>query len=679
MKQLSTNQINIIDSYWSPRLVINATRAIFHQWEQLEKSGCIDNFRIVIGEKEGFREGWVFADSDAYKWLEAAARISTDHPDPKLKNLMDELIRLLARTQMEDGYIYTFNQFHFPGQRWVNMQIEHELYCHGHLIEAGISHYESTGEHGALEIAIKAADLLVRSFLHGPAEQTDGHEEVELALLRLHTLTGNLQYLELARHFIEVRGRIRFYALQYQNENASYAARKVSVSKKRAEYAASHPEYAVSKIPPDNESKEPPFSKLRRKLDGWSGRYTQQHVPIRKQTVPVGHAVRYGYFQTAISMLYRLQGDASLLPALQQSWNHLVTRRMSVTGGVGALPGNEGFGADYELNPEYAYNETCAALASLFWNWEMALATGEARYSDLFEWQLYNAAAVGMGLEGESYLYNNPLCVHGGITRRAWYSVPCCPSNISRTWAGLGKFIYSYAEQNLGKVPISSVWIHQYIGSQTSPTDGFPARISLESEFPYNGTVTIRITPVDASKLTLYLRLPSWSQPDERYGQKSAGCSIRVNGEEPRIQATRRAHDIITPSNLERTAQGYDPRLGSFIQLTRSWQPGDVITLIFDMPITLRRAHPKVKNHAGKVALTRGPLVYCLESIDNPGVDIFTTTLMPGTLVAQQQESGLGRITVLKAISNSGQPLIFIPYHLWGNRGASQMVVWVNE
>ena len=670
MNQLPAKSVTIQDAFWSPRQEINAHQAIFHQWNELEKCGCIDNFRIVSREKEGFREGWVFADSDAYKWLEAAARIYGNTPEPRLKTLMDDLIQLLARTQMEDGYIYTYNQFHFPGQRWVNMQIEHELYCHGHLIEAGVSHFEATGERGALEIAIKAADLLVRSFLSGPPEQTDGHQEVEIALLRLHQLTGHPEYLNLARHFIEVRGRIRFHALLYQRETSSYASRKDFVSKKRAEYASSHPEYAVSKIPPDNEAKEPPFSKGRRKISAWSGRHTQQHLPVRKQTVPVGHSVRYGYFQTATSMLYRLCDDASLLPALQQSWNRMVSRRMYVTGGIGSLPGNEGFGFDYELDPEYAYNETCAALASLFWNWEMTLATGEAKYSDLFEWQLYNAAAVGMGVDGTRYLYNNPLRVHSGILRRAWYSVPCCPPNISRTWAYLGKYIYSFDDHNL--------WINQYIGNETGQQPGMPAGVKIESGLPFNGNVTIRIDPAVPGEFTLHLRLPSWCKSDRNNQEEEAnlvpaGCQVKINGKEMPIPPT-----AMKGMATEATAQGFDPRQSSFLQFARVWQPGDVLELIFEMPITLRRAHPKVSGHSGKVAVTRGPLVFCLESCDNQAVDIFKTKIDPSSLKAQIQDSILGTITTLVGKSTTGESLTFIPYHLWGNRGASQMNVWVN-
>lgn len=671
MKEFPVQKVRIIDPFWSPRLQTNAEIAIFHQWEQLEKSGCIDNFRIVAGEKQGFREGWVFADSDAYKWLEAAARIYAGSPQPELKGLMDYLITLLARAQLDDGYIYTFNQYHFPDQRWVNLQVEHELYCLGHLIEAGVSHFEATGETVALDLAIKAADLLVHSFTGGPPERTEGHQEVEIALMRLHLVTGNADYLNLAQHLIEIRGRIRLFPLLIRRENASHAVRKLIVNQRRAEYAAHHPEYAVSKIPPDNYSKEPPFSKLRRKLNSWRGYYNQQHAPVRQQTIPVGHAVRYGYFQTATTMLYRLRGDSSLLPALKQSWERLVTRRMYVTGGLGSLPGNEGFGFDYELDPEFAYNETCAALASLFWNWEMALVTGDARYSDLFEWQLYNAALVGLGLKSDTYLYNNPLAVHGGITRKAWYSVPCCPPNLLRTWANLGKYIYSIDPQN--------IWVHQYFGNIASPESELSSGISIESALPYAGSAIIRLNPAAARLFNLNVRIPSWclfhaGTPAPHTGQAQAfGWKLSINGD-PYLSSPSIPESV----DFELTAQGYDPRLGAFLSISRTWKPGDVVKLDFEMPIILRHAHPWVRDHAGKAALTRGPLVYCLESTDNPGLDIFTTRLNPATLFPEELETELGRITVLRGESTHAEPLTFIPYHLWANRGPSQMTVWVN-
>jgi len=654
MKELQASQVPIQDPFWTQQLDINASRAIFHQWDELIKSGCIDNFRIVCNEIEGFREGWVFADSDAYKWLDAAARIHANHPDPKLKTLMDELVALLARTQTPDGYLYTYNQFHFAGQRWVNMQIEHELYCLGHLIEGCISHFQATGENTALAIAEKAADLLVKDFLGGPPEHTEGHQEVEIALLRLFQIIGHSAYLELARHFIEVRGRIVGFRSLYKQEVTSYEERKAYVRKQRIRHAATHTEYALSKIPPDNEAKVPPHSNQRRKQNALSGKYNQQHAPVRQQFTPEGHAVRYGYFQTATALLQRLTGDQSLLPALKKSWERMVTKRMYVTGGLGSLPGNEGFGHDYELDPEYAYTETCAALASLFWNWEMALITGEAKYSDLFEWQLYNAAAVGMGTDGDTYLYNNPLKVQGDIRRRAWYSVPCCPSNLSRTWAHIGKYIYSYEQD--------AVWIHQFIGNAIQANVDIPLKISMQSSLPFDGMVTIQVNPNTPNPVCLYLRRPCWS----------GNFRVKLNGEHLPVNQP----EILTI--FESTAQGYDPRQSQFLEIKRVWQADDKLEIEFELPIQVRRAHPKVKGHSGKVAITRGPLVYCLESIDNPGLDLFNIQLNPSSLHAETDPDMLGAITMLKAEGSNGEQLVLIPYYRWGNRGPSQMNVWID-
>jgi DUF1680 family protein len=653
MNELPISSVTIHDPFWTPKLETNAQKAIFYQWDELEKSGCIDNFRIVAGEKEGFREGWFFADSDAYKWLDAAARIYACTQDDKLKALMDELIRLVGKVQLADGYINTYNQFHFPGQRWVNLQIEHELYCLGHLIEGAVSHFEATGQDSALKIAQKAADLLVKDFMGKPADKTEGHQEVEIALLKLGKATGRKEYLDLARHFIEIRGRVFPYAPLIYFQNESHEKRKAFVRAEREKYAAAHPEYATSKLPPDNPAKMPPNIRQRRNMEAMAGRYNQQHAPIRKQTEPVGHAVRYGYFQTAITMLHRLNGDSSLLPALQKSWERMVTRRMYVTGGLGALPDIEGFGNDYELDPEYAYNETCAALASLFWNWEMALALREARYSDLFEWQLYNAAAPGISANGHTYLYNNPLAVRGGITRQRWYSVPCCPSNLSRTWAHLGKYIYS--------VEGDALWIHQYIGNEAQPWPD--SVIKVDSKLPFSGLAVIELNLPAAKTFTLNLRIPSWCAAPGKF-------NVKVNGEPLDLR-------LSTLDSLEPTAQGYDPRPSRFVPITREWNPGDRLELTFDMSIAIRKAHTKVKDHAGKVALTRGPLVYCLESTDNPGVDIFTVQFDPSSLRAEE-DALFGGINILRAKATSGQTLTFIPYHLWANRGDSQMTVWVS-
>jgi len=677
MRELSARQVRIDDSFWSPRLEVNATRAIFHQWEQLEATRCIDNFRIVVGASDGFREGWYFADSDAYKWLDAASRILALHPDPKLVSLTDSLISLLTRAQTDDGYIFTYNQIHFPNQRWVNLQIEHELYCHGHLIEAGVSHYEATGRRDLLDICIKAADLLVRDFLNASNDKTCGHEEIELALIRLYHVTQKMEYLELARRFIERRGRVPLYGVRWWLERNDFLKRKAYVDQLRQNYLAQHPEYKSFRLPGGNYAKEPPFRQLRYRLNALSGFYAQQHAPIRKQTAPVGHSVRFGYLETAAAMLcredqnlspqsaqrgktpepnnpptlvsspalapgasvvpfvFKKDSYESLLSAMEQVWERIVTRRMYVTGGLGSAPHIEGFGGDYDLDPEYAYNETCASLASLFWNWEMALLTNDARYSDLFEWQLYNAANVGMGQDGNTYLYNNPLTVHHGVTRQGWYVVPCCPSNLSRTFADLGKYIYSYDEDN--------IWIHQYASSEATING---VKIKIESGLPWNGKVKIHIKPEAQKEFPIHVRKPSWNMASPKAS----------------------------------TASGYDPRTAEFESISRMWSADDeILEYNFDMSIRLRHAHPKVQGHAGKVTVTRGPIVYCLESVDNPDVDIFTAQLDSASLGDEFVSDLLGGCVVIHGKTTDGKSLKFIPYFLWANRGASQMTVWVNS
>ena len=653
MQELSLSQVTIQDPFWTPRLLTNARVAIFHQWKQLEASHCIDNFRIAADEKDGFREGWFFADSDAYKWLDAAARIYALWPSEELKALMDSFIALLGRTQMEDGYLYTYNQIHFPYERWGNLMIEHELYCHGHLIEAGVSHFQATSDPSALKIAQKAADLLLRDFMDAGPEWTSGHEEIEIALLRLYQVTEYMPYLELAKRLLERRGRVPTFAPLIFQQNDRVEKRSKYVREQHQAYLAKHPEQVSFQLPSDNYAKRPFSAKVRSMISALDGQFFQQHLPIRDQTVPVGHAVRFGYLETAIAMLHRIAPDPSLLPAMEAAWERLVTHRMYVTGGVGALPEVEGFGRDDELDPEVAYNETCAALASLYWNWEMALIHAQAKYSELFEWQLYNAAAVGMGLGGDSYLYNNPLLCREGITRRSWFLVPCCPSNLSRTWASLGKYIYSYENNDL--------WIHQYIGNEAKMETCAWKAIELESGLPWEGRVRIRLHPEKPCDFTLHLRIPAWA----------GKIVLRVNG------ASMEVPPPANPSGAPASG-GYDPRPATFFSISRLWSPDDLVELDFEMPLRLHRASARLRQHRKQVAISCGPLVYCLESIDNPTLDIFTAQIDPDSLQVEVEPNQLGGIQVVRGRTRQGNEFTAIPYQYWANRGESQMVVWMN-
>jgi hypothetical protein len=417
---------------------------------------------------------------------------------------------------------------------------------------------------------------------------------------------------------------------------------------------------------------------------------------VRDVREPVGHAVRLAYLETAAAMLARETGDGTLRQATEATWERMVRRRMSVTGGVGNLPEIEGFGRDDELDPEAAYNETCAALGCLFWNWEMTLLTHEARYADLFEWQLYNAASVGMGTDGTSYLYNNPLACRGGIERRAWFQVPCCLSNLSRTWASLGKQVVSA----LG----DEVWLHQYVGCRaeaplgpkmpvakrdrsghlgarlasggsarahldsTSPIGARPASphpttgLRVESGLPWEGWARITVEPGAAAEWTLHVRIPSWAR----------GYRVRVNGEEwePLPLPVARQTPVAT-------ACGYAPHGAFYVPIRRLWSAGDVVDLALPMPVMVRRPSRRVRSVRGRATITRGPLVYCLESADNPGVDLFEAIVDRASLVVEAGVGMDGVAVVLRGRTAEGRALTFIPYYAWANRGPSQMNVMV--
>lgn len=652
MIELPTGAVRIAGGFWGQRLTVNAGAALEHQWRQLERSLCIDNFRLAAGLKVGFREGFFFADSDAYKWLDAASRSLGLQPDPALEERVETFIDILEQAQQPDGYLNTYNQLHFKGQRWVNLQIEHEFYCLGHLIEAGIAHYQATGGSRLLDLARRAADLLGKTFSHAGPASTDGHEEIEIALIRLSRLTTEPAYLDLARRFIERRGRIRGYPVLFLAQSLSTARRMKARDRQRALYLRAHPEHQVPRLPTRFLRKVPPAMPLRVVHNLLSGKYAQQNTPVRQQTVPVGHAVRFTYLETAAAMLARQDADTDLLAVLEQAWEHMVSRRMYASGGIGSLPITEGFGRDYELHPEIAYAETCAALGCLLWNWEMTLVTGKARYADLFEWQLYNAASVSMALDGCSYFYDNPLASRGGLVRHEWYDVPCCPSNLSRVWAGLPGMIYSQQDDHL--------WLHQFITSRAALSNGMTFR--TESGLPWDGSLKLTVDQGIEQEVELLVRIPSWV----------GKTTLRINDNLVEMLLPESRPDF-------QTACGYNPTLAFYQPIRRRWQSGDALEIDFELPILRLRQDQRLPVCGGKVALARGPLLYCLESIDNPGIDLFSADLRPDSCRAIWEPDLLGGITALQAETSTGEPLKFIPYLFWANRGESLMNVFVKQ
>ncbi|MHA1304637.1 MAG: glycoside hydrolase family 127 protein, partial [Candidatus Heimdallarchaeaceae archaeon] len=554
----------------------------------------------------------------------------------------------------KDGYIFTYNQFHFPGKRWINFLIEHELYTLGHLIEAAIAHHNLTKKHNYLHLAEKIGGLLLNRFNPPLPKETPGHQEIEIALIKLYRATDKKEYLELAKQFLEQRGRNRLYPIQMIKEFASQSerAKEVEEQRKNSKYALNKEKKLMSDLSIDKIR----FLTLRFYLSALSGKYSQQHKPLLKMKKPVGHSVRFGYYVTASSMLYQETGDQKLLQVLDNLWRNVVEKHLYITGGIGSLPLLEGFGKNYELSNRYAYCETCAAISSVFWSWEMLLNTGKAHFADLMEWQLYNAVLVGMSLNGKRYFYRNPIESNGNYERKEWFRTACCPSNISRTLAKVGEYIYSHKD--------NSLWIHQYISNETkfSLEEQNQIDCKIGSELPWKGKVKIELELQNPEDFTLHLRIPSWAKSPQ----------VKLNGVSLSILSVTKEEDI-------KTASGYSPFEAFYIQVSEGWEEKNTLEITFPIDIIIHRAHPKVRDNRGKIALSRGPLVYCFENIDNSHANIPNANIDLRSPIKAKEKSfpKLGKILVLEARDQSGNKLIAIPYFLWGNRECSSMQVWV--
>jgi hypothetical protein len=660
-KSLPITSVRIDDDFWNDRLKINNEKAIFYQWEKLEETHNQDNFRLVAKEIEGYRFGFFYCDSDLHKWADAAARILITTKNDSLAKLVQEYIELVAKAQEEDGYLFTYNQFHFPCRRWANLQIEHELYCLGHLIEAAVSYYltEEPDDYKEkfLAIATKAADLLVKDMFNASPKYTPGHQEIEIALIRLYRLTRKEKYLDLAAHFLYQRGKMPFFGLrlllQVKDQNNKKKKIDRDMRKKNIEN-----KFLMKFFQGETKQvKEAPLLSFRSTFQFLSGRYHQQNKPVTKMTKPIGHAVRWGYLVTAMAMLYQEKGDNQLLKALKRTWENMVEKHLFITGGLGALAIVEGFGRAHELNSSYCYCETCAAIASILFNWEMALITNEAKYADLLEWQLYNALNVGISLDGTGYLYRNLLESDGSLSRKDWFATPCCPSNISRIWASLGKFIYSYSEKN--------IWLHQFIGNSSEiifPTKGIKVTLHQKTELPWNGKTTIFVEPTEQVNFTLFVRIPSWAEKPE----------IIMDGIKKTVKLDKQQD--------KQTASGFFPNNSFYYPIARSWEGKTKIIINFSLDVKSHFSHPSVKSNRGKIAISRGPIVYCFESIDNPEIELSEAKISFNSKIGIKKRNDLlPRMYEINTKTTEGQTLVAIPYFCWANRGVSKMRVWIDK
>ena len=642
IRETRLTDVTVKDTFWSPRLEINRKHSLIYQWEKYLEAGTIENFRIAAGISKGNRRGFFYTDSDLHKWADAASRVLASKKDLKLQKLLKEYISLVDGAQDDDGYLYTFNQVNFPGTRWVNLQIEHELYCMGHFIEAGIEYFQATGKKDLLVLVEKTARLICSEFLsRGPGE-APGHQEIELALLRLYGVTKNETYRETAEHFLYVRGRKRLFGFMLLREFFNHGARMKELSRHSGIDEAEGFDYTEAVG-----DKKPFLMGLRLNASFLSGRYHQQHKPVEKQKKPAGHAVRFTYLQTARTMAAGIAHDTEDLERQEALWEKLVSGWMYVTGGIGSLPLIEGFGRKYELNNRHAYCETCAAIGNIFWNHELFKVTGKSRYADLLEWQLYNGALAGVSAGGDAWFYSNPLDAYEKFERRPWFDTACCPSNISRLQASIGRYISSWKGDTL--------FINQYISMKEKAT-GQGHLVSVKSELPYGNRVRISVSAGNAHDCTVKLRIPSWSD----------GAVLIVNGLEVRYLGGRSE----TTFGLERFAAA------RYETLTVPKGKKYILNLELKMPVQTITAHPKVRSARGRVAITRGPLVYCLEGWRNHNLDHDGALILPSKISYREEGDGTGLIT---GRDKKGPDLFFTPWYNRGNKGSGWMQVWVKK
>jgi uncharacterized protein len=594
---LPFQEVQIEDAFWGPRIKINRTATIEANLRQCEITGRIKNFAIAGKLEEGKHQGALYNDSDVYKVLEGIAYTLSSERDADLEKRTDAIIDKIAAAQQPDGYLNTYYTLVKPEERWKNIQFGHELYCAGHLIEAAVAYHQATGKRKLLDVAIKLADHICDVF--GPNKKVDasGHEEIELALVKLYRATGQKRYLDQALFFLDMRGR---------------------ADKRRL-----------------------------------FGDYAQDHEPIREQTEVTGHAVRAMYLYSAMADAAALTGDEGLLTALNKIWDDVVKRKMYLTGGIGPSAHNEGFTVPYDLPNDTAYAETCAAIGMALWNHRIFLLSGDGKYADVLEREVYNGLLSGVSLGGDRFFYVNPLGSKGNHHRVPWFDTSCCPTNIVRYVPGIGERVYAHRG--------NGIWTVLYMGnSATLALKDGKVKLTQETRYPWQGDVTIKVEPEKSFGFDLHLRIPGWckSRP-----------AIRVND-----------------SDLQDL-----PVKDGYVTIGRTWKPGDVMRLTLPMPVERVYADPQVKADAGRVAIQRGPVVYCLEGADNGGQVRNLVLPRDAALTASIEKDLFGGVSVVhgealavtrgkdEAQETKKTPFKAVPYSTWDNRKPGPMVVWLPE
>ncbi|MEO9021494.1 MAG: glycoside hydrolase family 127 protein [Ginsengibacter sp.] len=597
LKQIALKNVTINDKFWLPRLETHRISTVISAITQLRDSTSrIHNYEVAAGVKKGKFEGLVWDDSDVYKVMEGIAYSLILTPDPALEKLMDYWIDLMEKAQQPDGYLVTFyilskeddglganlGRFSDIGR--------HEMYCGGHMIEAAIAYYKATGKRKFLNVASRFADLWLATFGPGKRHWVDGHQEAQLALVKLYDVTQERKYLDFAHWLLEERGHGYEYGPMWEKGT----------------------DHNVG---------------------------IQSDIPVKDIVEAKGHAVRAMYMYSGMADIVANTGDSTYLKALNSVWDDIVHKKMYITGGIGSMAEGEGFGPAYYLPNKSAYCETCASVGMVLWNSRMNLLSGNAKYANVLERSLYNAVLAGGSLSGEKFFYSNPLEADGNYHRGEAYGIACCPSNMARFIPQVGKYIYMTGADEL--------FVNLYVGSETETTlNNTKVMVSQKTNYPWNGEIKLNIDPAATVEAKVKLRIPDWCK---KY-------TAKLNGEN------------IDKKTLEK----------GYLSIDRQWTKGDIITLDFEMPVELVAADPRVKDDVGKRAIQVGPIVYCAEAVDNPGIDLDNITLTSKNKFKVSEGDGILKGMKKLTTKVDGKTIVFIPYNAWENRQSGKMLVWMN-
>ena len=643
IEPVSFADVNITDEFWKPKIDKVATKTLSACIYQTEvATPRIKNFEKVARKKGEKHEGIFYDDSDVFKALEAMAYSLKTHPSAEMEKKCDEWIDKIAAAQQPDGYLNTWYTLKGLQDKYTDMSM-HEDYNAGHMIEAGVAYFNATGKRKLLDVCIKWADQFDALFGPRKRDWVTGHQELELALVKLYKVTKNEKYLKLADWLLSERGK--------------------------------------------------KLAKGYTWTDWKDTAYAQDVLPVKQQTQITGHAVRAMYMYTGAADVAAQTGDADYMKAMRNVWEDVVYRNMYITGGIGSAGSNEGFSNDYDLPNEQAYCETCASVGMVFWNQRMNSLTGNAEYIDVLERSLYNGALDGLSLSGDRFFYGNPLASRGQHQRREWFGTACCPANIARLVASLGNYIYAKSDD--------AIYVNLFVGSNTTiPLKSGNVGVRMETNYPWEGKVKLMIDPVKKGKFKVYVRVPGWYMDNIVPGQlyekdyENANNNARVNAEslyqdikKLKDQVSSQTGAIAVMVNGKEVIAKYE---NGYLSIDKDWKKEDSLEIIFGMQTIMVKAREELKQDKGRIAIQRGPIVYCIEGADNNGKA--WNVIIPGntkfeTIDYKVLDESVKALTAEVPVITVGEDglslktekkkIIAIPYYTWANRGKNEMQVWL--